>query len=90
MLGIDKRYRGQPADTEWRYSRQVMSHLIAEAYQIVSDWSGDPGKAPQWLVLQVHKENVRAIRFYEQCGFELIPKVVRSPGHMVMKLYIGE
>jgi ribosomal protein S18 acetylase RimI-like enzyme len=44
---------------------------------------------PQWLVLMVHRDNARAIRFYEQCGFELIPDVVRRNDHLVMKLWIG-
>ena len=29
-------------------------------------------------------------RFYEQCGFELIPDVVRRNDHVVMKLWIDE
>jgi hypothetical protein len=30
MLGIDARFRGEPPDPDWRYSRQIMSHLVAE------------------------------------------------------------
>ena len=90
MLGIDLRFRGQPADSEWRYSRQIMSHLIAEAFQLLAGWPRESGAAPQWLVLQVHKDNKRAIHFYEQCGFELIPDVERIANHWVMKLYIGD
>ena len=37
----------------------------------------------------VHRDNSRAIRFYEKCGFELIPGVVRYKDHRVMKLWIG-
>ena len=44
----------------------------------------------QWLVLLVHRDNQRAVRFYEKCGFELIPGVVRRNDHVVMKLWIGE
>ena len=89
MLGIDARYRGQPPDPQWRYSRQMMSHLLAEAKLLSSQWTGDAKKRPEWLVLMVHQENKRAIRFYEQCGFELIPDVVRRENHLVMKLWIG-
>lgn len=90
MLGIDVRYRGQPADEAWRYSRQAMSHLISEAEHIANDWSGKPDERPRWLVLQVHKDNARAIGFYEHFGFELMSDVERAPGHFVMKLAIGE
>lgn len=90
MLGIDARYRGQPADPDWRYSRQIMSHLIAEGQRIARERTGDPGKKPQWLVLMVHQDNARAIKLYEQCGFELIPGVIRRNDHLVMKLWIWD
>jgi ribosomal protein S18 acetylase RimI-like enzyme len=90
MLGIDARFRGQPPDVDWRYSHQIIGHLIAEGQQIVLKWPGDADSKPQWLVLMVRRDNARAIRFYEQCGFELIPGVVRRNHHLVMKLWIGE
>ncbi len=90
MLGIDARFRGQPPDPDWRYSRQIMSHLIAEGQRVVREWSGDADLKPSWLVLMVHQDNARAIQFYEQCGFELIPDVVRRKNHRVMKLWIGD
>ena len=67
-----------------------MAHLIAEAQRIVSEWSENAHQKPQWMVLMVRAENARAIRFYEQCGFELIPDVVRRNNHVVMKLWIGQ
>jgi GNAT superfamily N-acetyltransferase len=90
MLGIDVRFHGQPDDPEWRYSRQIMSHLIAEAERTASEWRGKPSERPEWLVLQVHRDNSRAIRLYQNCGFELIPGVERAHDHRVMKLAIGE
>lgn len=90
MFGIDVRYRGEPPEPDWRYSRQVMSHLIAEGQRRVHEWTGDADDKPQWLVLMVHRENTRAIRFYEKCGFELIQGVVRRNDHLVMKLWIAE
>ena len=36
----------------------------------------------------VHQDNQRAIKFYEKCGFELIPDVVRRNDHLVMKLCV--
>ena len=89
MLGIDARYQGQPPDPEWRYSRQIMGHLIAEGQRIAREWPGD-GERPGWMVLMVRRDNARAIRFYERCGFELIPGVVRRNDHVVMKLWVGD
>lgn len=73
----------------WRYSRQLMSHLIAEAERVARTWSGDADTRPVWLVLMVHQDNARAIHFYEHCGFELIPGVLRHKDHRVMKLWIS-
>jgi ribosomal protein S18 acetylase RimI-like enzyme len=90
MLGLDQRFQGQPPEPEWRFARQIMSHLISEA-KAMSRQAADEGRAPiVWLVLLVHRDNQRAIRFYEKCGFELIPGVVRRNDHFVMKLWIGE
>ncbi|MFM7866783.1 MAG: GNAT family N-acetyltransferase, partial [Planctomycetaceae bacterium] len=88
--GIDVRFHGQPPDPEWKYSRQLMSHLIAEGQQTSREWSDENRQKPDWLVLMVHRDNARAIRFYENCGFEQIPDVVRKENHLVMKLWIGE
>lgn len=90
MLGVDARFRGQPPDPQWRYSRQLMSHLIAEGQRMAREWSGDAEQKPNWLVLMVHQDNARAICFYEQCGFEVIPDVIRRNDHRVMKLWIGD
>ena len=48
------------------------------------------GTPIDWLVLMVHRDNQRAVRFYEKCGFEVIPDVVRHQDHLVMRLWIGE
>lgn len=90
MLGIDTRFHGQPPDPHWRYSRQIMSHLLAEAQVLAQEWPGEPDSRPEWLVLMVHQDNERAIRLYEQWGFELIPGVTRRGDHLVMKLWLGE
>jgi RimJ/RimL family protein N-acetyltransferase len=90
MLGIGEPYHGQPADPEWRYSQQMMQHLISEAQLLTEDWAEDDAKRLKWLALMVNKDNARAIRFYERCGFELIPGVERKHGNLVMKLWLGE
>lgn len=90
MLGMAERFHGQPLDPDWRYSRQIMGHLIAEAQDLARSSREAEVEAPEWLVLMVHRENTRAIRFYEQCGFELIPGVERRNNHVVMKLWIGD
>lgn len=95
MLGIDQRFQGKPADAEWRYSRRIMSHLIAEATRIAREWTGAPDKKPNWLVLMVHRDNARAICAYKRCGFQVMVDPVGKPverhhGHILMKLWIGE
>jgi ribosomal protein S18 acetylase RimI-like enzyme len=90
MLGIGAQYRGQPSDPEWRYSRQIISHLIDEAIKLAREWQGKVEHRPRWLVLMVNRENLRAIRFYENTGFEIIPDVIRRNDHLVMKMWIGD
>jgi ribosomal protein S18 acetylase RimI-like enzyme len=89
MLGVAARFQGQPPDPEWRYARQIISHLISVAMEMSRGAAVQPGSSIDWLVLLVHRDNRRAIKFYENCGFELIPDVVRSNNHLVMKLWIG-
>lgn len=89
MLGLAEQFRGQPPDPEWRYSLQIMGHLLGTAEQIAQDWP-DPTTAPRNLVLLVHRDNTRAIRLYERCGFELIEGVERKHGNRVMHVRIGE
>lgn len=89
MLGIDYRHQGQPPDPDWRYSHQILSHLLAESHKIHREWAGNPAP-PQWLLLMVHRDNSRAIRFYQRCGFELVPDVVRRNDHLVMQIWIGD
>lgn len=89
MLGIDERFHGRPEDPAWRYSTQIMSHLIFEARKLAKSERSELHSI-EWLVLLVHRENRRAMCFYEKCGFELIPGVERRNNHFVMKLWIGE
>jgi hypothetical protein len=39
MLGIDVRFQGLPPDPDWKYARQIMSHMLAQARQLVQAWS---------------------------------------------------
>ncbi len=82
MLGIDAQFQGEPPDKEWRYSHQIMNHLMFEAHQIAAAAS----KPIEWLLLLVHPDNQRAIKLYEAFDFEVIPNVTRGPaGSYVMK-----
>jgi ribosomal protein S18 acetylase RimI-like enzyme len=90
MLGIAERFQGQPPDPEWRFADQVMSHLIGEARQLLDASSQSKTPLLKWLVLMVHRDNARAIRFYKSWNFELIPGVVRRYDHVVMQLWLGE
>ena len=66
MLGIAEPFIGQPSDPEWRYSLQIIEHLIAEARQLTHDWPDGAVDKLKWLALTVHRDNARAIRFYER------------------------
>jgi ribosomal protein S18 acetylase RimI-like enzyme len=90
MLGIVTRFHGVPPDREWRYSHQIMGHLIAEAQKLAHGASEEATNGPEWLALMVHRDNARAIHFYEECGFEVIPGVERRNNHIVMKLWLGD
>ena len=100
MVGLATSFHRQPPDPDWRYAKQVMSHLINAAREISHlinaareishETAAQSAKPAQWLVLMVHRDNQYAIRCYEKCGFELIPDVVRRNDHLVMKLWIGE
>jgi ribosomal protein S18 acetylase RimI-like enzyme len=89
MLGLDARFRGQPPDPEWRYSRQMMSYLINSATVMSQEMAAKSGTPVDWLVMLVHRDNGRAIKFYQDCGFVQIPDVVRYNDQIVMKLWIG-
>jgi len=84
MLGMDSRYFGQPPEPEWRYANQMMAHLIHEATRLVSEWPRGDKKYCRKLVLFVHRDNRRAIRFYERCGFEAISGSIDESGHFKM------
>lgn len=90
MLGIAEQFIGQPSDPEWRYSLQIIEHLIAEARQLTHDWPDGAVDKLKWLALTVHRDNARAIRFYERCGFKRTPRGERNNGHIVMSVWIGD
>ncbi len=90
MLGVDSRYIGQPPDPEWRYANQIMAHLIHEATRIIADWPDDAHKFCRKLLLLVHRDNKRAIRFYERCGFEVIPGSDDAIGNLKMIYELSE
>jgi ribosomal protein S18 acetylase RimI-like enzyme len=68
MLGVDARFWGQPpGPPEDRYSTRILDDLIAAA-QTHED------ERPI-LVLYVHVDNPRAIRYYERAGFAELHKL---------------
>jgi RimJ/RimL family protein N-acetyltransferase len=85
QLGIDARFRGQPPDPAWRYSNQVMSHLIFEAQEWASEIrrTKPAKKHVKLLILQVHKDNLAARRLYEKFDFIAMPNF-ESRDHIVM------
>ncbi|MEX0820144.1 MAG: GNAT family N-acetyltransferase [Pirellulaceae bacterium] len=85
QLGIDARFHGQPPDAEWRYSNQIMAHLILEAQEFAKEIQRTKPKKKhvELLILQVHKDNVAARRLYERFGFVVMPGF-ESNNHLVM------
>ena len=88
MLGLDSRFQGQPTDPEWRFSVQIMSHLIHAARAVAR--GATVGHAQRLVGLNGSFRELRAIKFYEKCGFELIPGVLLRNDQRVMKLWIGD
>jgi ribosomal protein S18 acetylase RimI-like enzyme len=64
VLGLHTAFHGKPADVppEWRFSNQIMNHLLdtAEQRRQISHLAG----------LIVAPENHKAKRFYEKFGFQ--------------------
>jgi GNAT superfamily N-acetyltransferase len=85
QIGIDARFRGQPPDPAWRFSNQIMSHVVFEA----REWATairhikPPKKHVELLILQVHRDNHAAYRLYERFGFVPMPGF-ESNDHLVM------
>src|SRR5262245_42150133 len=67
MLGVARQFWGQPpGPSEDRYSTRILADLIAEARQYQDE--------RPILILFVHIENVRAVRYYERAGFTELHK----------------
>jgi len=65
MLGLDRRFQGQPNDgSEDRFSNQIMDHLIDEARSRVSAEIGQPKACEPLLGLFVHPQNNKAKHIY--------------------------
>ena len=75
QLGIDVQFHGKPEDPNWRFSNQIMEHLIYEARQLAIEIrdSKPASKHVDLLILHVHKENLKAQRLYHRFSFERVP-----------------
>lgn len=85
QLGIDEKYRGFPPDHEWRYSRQIMEHLIFKARKMALEIrdAKPPSKHVELLTLKAHRENIPAQKLYERYGFVLL-EGFEDDQHLVM------
>jgi len=74
QLGLDKKFRGFPPDPEWRYSNQIMEHLIGQAKSLAKQIKEEkpPSKHVELLTLKVHRQNIAAQKVYKRYGFELL------------------
>jgi ribosomal protein S18 acetylase RimI-like enzyme len=73
MLGLDYHFHGKPPDREWRYARQIVSHLRYEASASLADHIRAGKSTLPILMLYVHRDNLRAIKLYQGFGFAVEP-----------------
>jgi ribosomal protein S18 acetylase RimI-like enzyme len=75
-FAIDLRFQCEPKGLMWqeRYSARIMGDLISRATSL----------GPRILGLFVDKRNLRAIAFYERCGFRTLP----DEGGTYLKMYL--
>jgi len=65
MLGLDRRFQGQPNDgSEDRFSNQIMDHVISEARNRANTEVGQPEACEPLLGLFVHPQNTKAKHIY--------------------------
>ncbi|QDV42216.1 hypothetical protein Enr13x_20610 [Stieleria neptunia] len=85
QLGLDHKYRGKPSSPEYRYSNQIIEHLIGQAKNAAKQIRGDksPKKHVELLTLRVHRNNIPAQRLYQRYGFEFLPAFEEND-HLVM------
>lgn len=74
QVGLDQRYRGFPPDPDWRYSNQIMGHLIGQAKRLALRIreTKPPSKHVDLLTLKVHRQNIAAQKVYNRFKFELL------------------
>lgn len=93
QIGIDSRFHGQPDDPEWRFSNQIMDHLIYEARMLALEIrdSKPPSKHVELLFLHVHKDNVAAQKVYKRHDFQSLKGFEKNDLHvMAHKLNLEE
>lgn len=75
QLGLDHKYRGKPASHEFRYSNQIIEHLLGHALKAAEQIREDkpPKKHVELLTLRVHRDNIPAQKLYQRYGFEFLP-----------------
>jgi ribosomal protein S18 acetylase RimI-like enzyme len=70
---FDYHFHGKPADREWRYARQIISHLRYEASATLTEHISAGKSTLPVLMLYVHRENLRAIKLYQDSEFAVEP-----------------
>ena len=87
QLGLDHKYRGKPAAPEFRYSNQIIEHLLGQAKKAAEQIREEkpPKKHVELLTLRVHRENIPAQKLYQRYGFELLPEFGEND-HLAMQL----
>ena len=83
QLYADYHFHGKPADRQWRYSHQIVSHLRHEAITTFAQHDSPRRSTLPLLMLYVHQDNAAAIRLYQHFGFTPEP-AARTNDHILM------
>ncbi len=89
QLGLDRKFRGLPTSPEWRYSNQIIEHLIGQAQSLAKQIKDEkpPSKHVDLLTLKVHRANIAAQKLYSRYGSELLDGFEDKKGWALCNLY---
>jgi len=91
MFAVAQPYQGTKRPEASRVSTRIFQHILAEAQELISSRQPeDRSSLLPRLVVYVHEENHRAMRFWQRIGFQAIPNVRHHEDHLILQLWAGE
>lgn len=90
QLGLAHKYRGKPSSPEYRYSNQIIEHLLGQAQKAAEQIRKDkPAKKHvELLTLRVHRDNIAAQKLYQRYNFEFLSAFDEND-HLAMQLSLA-